>query len=83
MESRGEGDTDISIVPWLDLVCIDLYSLLIALSPSIDMSIVLEPLHIFAIVAIARELSLIARIEYVDCESELVLTIPRWSTEGV
>ena len=81
MQTSGETDSYIAIVPWLSLIFIDLDSLLITLSPSIQMCIVLEPSDIPDVGRVGLELSITRRIEEIDCESELVLTVSRRSTE--
>ena len=83
MESSSESDTEISIVPWLDLILIDLSSLLVALYPAISVRILFEPLHILAIGGIICEFFFATRIEEIYCEPELMFTISRWSTERV
>ena len=63
MQASGECDTDVPVVPWLCLVFIEFDSFLVALCPSVLVSVVHEPLHIATIGGILCELSLIAHVE--------------------
>jgi hypothetical protein len=70
-------------VPRLYLIFIDLYSLLIALSPTIEICVVLEPPDISSIGRVGLELCITRCIDEIDCESELMLAVSRRSTEWV
>jgi hypothetical protein len=72
MESGCHIDSEVSPVPWLDLVFIDGFSLLVALMPTIEMSIGLEPSDISLVVTISDEVIRRCRIEYIYREAELV-----------
>ena len=63
IQASSERDTDISIVPWLGLICIDLYSFLVALCPSILVRVVTQPFHVLAIDGITFEFFFTTRIE--------------------
>ena len=81
IESRSNIDSEIAVVPWLYLVFIHIYSLLIALCPSIEMCIFSCPLDIFFIGWIVLEFFFTTRIEYINRESELMFAISRRSTQ--
>jgi hypothetical protein len=81
MESCREIHSDISPVPRFDLIAIDHFTILVALSPSIAMSILCKPGIVFRILRIREELIGSRCLEYVDRETELVLTPTGESTE--
>lgn len=64
--------SDIAPVPWLDFILIYSLSLLIALSPAIEVSVRLEPSNILLIATVREEVIFRCRIKYINCESELV-----------
>ncbi len=74
-------DTDISPVPWLDLVPIYCFALLVTLCPAIEVRVCLEPGDISLVARVGLELLLSARIEEVDRESELMLAVSWRSAE--
>jgi hypothetical protein len=69
-------------VPWLYFISIDIFSTLITLMPTIEMSRVLHPCYICSISTIFIVLSRSRRIEYIYGKSELVFAISRWGAEG-
>ncbi len=83
VEARRHVDTDISPVPWLDLVPIYRFTFLITLCPAVEVRVRLEPGDISLVAWIGLELLLSARIEEVDREAELMLAVPWRCTEGV
>ena len=81
-ELRREWYSEISPVPWLDLISIDILSILITLMPSVFIGMSLEPGDIAAVLRIFIIFFLGRRIEYIDRETELMFTISRGSTES-
>ena len=76
-------DTEVAPVPRLDLVFIDIFSLLVALTPPISLCILLEPFDILPVIFISEVFILRGCIEYIHRETELMLTVSRRGTEGV
>lgn len=72
--------SEIAPVPWLDHISIDSFSLLVTLVPSVEVCICLEPLHIASVAGVFDKVLCSRRIEYIDSETELMLTITWRST---
>ena len=81
VEARRHVDTDISPVPWFDLIPIYRFTLLVTLRPAIEVRVRLEPGDISLVARVGLELLLCTRIEEVDREPELVLAVSWRSTE--
>ena len=79
----GEFHSDIPPMPWLNLVLVDVFSFLITLSPSIQMSISLKPLDVGNIFWIFIVFFFGTCIEEIYCESELMFGVSRWCTETI
>ena len=83
MELRSELDSEVSPVPWLDFIGIDILSFLVALGIAILMSMECEPGDILSVAGIFIVLCRSGRIEEVYRESELVFAVPRRCTESI
>lgn len=83
MELGRHIDSEIPPVPWLDLVCIDFFTFLVALVPPIEVSIFLHPGDVASVVKIFLIVICSCRIEYIDSETELMLTISCWRAECI
>ena len=81
-ETCCHREADIPPMPRFYHISIDILSFLIALRPSIPLSIEAKPVHILSIIPIAQVVVLCRSIEYIDRETELMLTRSRRSTEG-
>lgn len=79
----GKFHSDITPVPWFYFVFIDVFSVLVTLSPTIKMCIPLEPLHIGDVFRIFIVVFFCTCIEKIDRESELVFAVPRRCTEAI
>ena len=83
MELQSEISTDITPVPWLNLIPIDRDTIFITLDETIEVSILLHPCEIFRIFFSSEKICLSGSLEYIDREPELVFTLSWWSTERV
>ena len=83
VELGCEINSQIAPMPWLDFIVVDSYSFLIALSPSVEMSVLLQPSDITPIVEVLEIFSLGRRIEEIHRESELVFARARRCTQRV
>jgi hypothetical protein len=76
-------DSKVSPVPWLNLIVIDFFAILVALMPSVSVCIFLEPFDIFPIVLILHIVIFIGRVEDIDREPELMFTRSWRSAESI
>ena len=83
MESCCHLYTDIPPMPWLHFILIDVYSFLVALSPSIEMCIGIEPCCIALVFWASCPFFRCTGFENIYCQSKLVFTIPGWCTESI
>lgn len=82
-ELCGEFHSYIPPVPWFNLIFIDVFSFLITLCPSIQMSVSLEPFDVGDVFWIFIILFLSSCIKEIHCESELMLRMSWWCTETI
>ena len=70
-------------MPGFDLVFIDFFSFLVALVPSIEVSIFTEPGDITSEFCICEVVVLRTCVEEVDRETELMFAVSSWCAESV
>ncbi len=83
MKLRRKIDSEIAPMPWLNFIVVDTLTFLIALMPSIAMSILLEPRDISSIVEVLEIFLFCRGIEEVHGKTELVFARARRCTERV